>query len=229
MSGCWAQASGHGCRRPSAPPPPCRTCIRIAAACCCSRSAKAPRPRRAGRPASRCSGRSGSRRSTRPPRPRLTPAFSPTDRFRRVARGCSRASLWCTKMPPAASHLSRWSARSSTSTSAPFMWRYLSRAMQVMMWVPGKCSLGPADLLRRRPIAERQAGQDDRVEVRDRVEQLPRIGHQRQAARRNPARGRSAARIRACRGAPRTRATTCRADSLRAGIEIGQHAVAIEE
>ena len=61
---------GRGCRRPSAPPRRFRTFTRIAAGSCSSRSAKAPRPRRAGRAASRCSGRSGSRRSTSRPRPR---------------------------------------------------------------------------------------------------------------------------------------------------------------
>ena len=67
---------GRGCPRRSAPPRPCRTSTRIAAGSCCSRSAKARRPRRAGRTASRCSGRSGSRRSTSPPRPKLGRHFT---------------------------------------------------------------------------------------------------------------------------------------------------------
>ena len=41
--------------------------------------------------------------------------------------------------------------------------------------------LGPADLLRRCPIAERKAGEDDRIEMHDRLEEGPRIGHQRQS------------------------------------------------
>ena len=63
----------------------CRTSTPTAAGSCCSRSARARRPRRAGRTASRCSGRSGSRRSTSPPRPKLRRRFSPTERFRRAA------------------------------------------------------------------------------------------------------------------------------------------------
>ena len=62
-------ARGRGCRRRSALLRRFRTCTRTAAASCCSRSARALRPRRAGRAASRCSGRSGSRRSTSSPLP----------------------------------------------------------------------------------------------------------------------------------------------------------------
>src|SRR5687768_17787645 len=39
---------------------------------------------------------------------------------------------------------------------------------------------GPFDLLRSRPIAERKAGEDGRLQMLDRVEQPPGIGHFRQ-------------------------------------------------
>ena len=63
--GVAAVAAGGLLRRGGA----CRTFTRTAAGSCSSRSARARRPRRAGRAASRCSGRSGSRRSTSRPRP----------------------------------------------------------------------------------------------------------------------------------------------------------------
>ncbi len=46
LIGCSA---ARGCRRPSAPQPLCRTFTPNAAGSCCSRSARALRPRRAGR------------------------------------------------------------------------------------------------------------------------------------------------------------------------------------
>src|SRR3954466_2208782 len=64
----------HPAPPPILPPAPrrrSRTFTRIAAGSCFSRSARARRPRPAGRAASRCSGRSGSKRSTRPLRPEL--------------------------------------------------------------------------------------------------------------------------------------------------------------
>ncbi len=64
MSGSSARRHVRGCPQHSAQRPHCRTCTPIAAAPCSSRSARALQPRRAGRTASRCSGRSGSRKWT---------------------------------------------------------------------------------------------------------------------------------------------------------------------
>ena len=87
---------------------------------------------------------------------------------------------------------------------------------------------GPFDLLRRRPFAERQAGQDRRLQMPDAIEQQASIGHFRQRAveilgLRQPAPEAAAAVL------ALIVANGHAEQSARSFVEVGKHAVGVEE
>ncbi len=100
--------------------------------------------------------------------------------------------------------------------------------MQVTIGTPGKCSAAHLNFLRRRPSAQRKTGEDGGLKMRDGVEQLARIGH---FAKRGVEIGRVGEAF------PELPAAVARLECARrhaeqclgAGIEIGEHAVAVEE